>query len=260
MLVLFILAALAYGAASFAYGTEPSEHGVRRFARPALIGAVVLHLACIGSMCLVGEHPLKSVFHATSFAALMTVVAYLVMSRGKKLDALGSVMTPVGLIGLVLAVVFSGEGVERAPATDAVAMAHVSLASAGLAGFTLAAGVATLYLARERKLRRKVFRPGEWSISLTGLDRLHHRLVLLVTPVFTLAIATGVLWILHAGGPQMLAGRTVELVAALTAWFASLALLISRAVWGTRGRRSAWLTLVAFASVVFIVASYGLRA
>ena len=105
-----------------------------------------------------------------------------------------------------------------------------------------------------------MFRPGRKGMSLTGLDRLHHRLVLLVTPVFTLAIVTGVLWILELGGPDRLAGRAFEIGAAGIAWLASVALLISRAVWGTRGRRSSLLTLLAFGAIVLIVVWYGVRA
>jgi ABC-type uncharacterized transport system permease subunit len=222
--------------------------------------AAVLHVSCIGAGCMVGEHPLRSVFHATSLGALLTVVGYLLLSRHGKLWALGAIMGPIGLVGLVLAVVFGDHGVARPPSSVGLARAHVGLASLGIGGFLLAAGVAALYLIRERKLRNKVFRPGEWVVSLTALDRLHHRLVLLVTPVFTLAIVTGVLWMLAAGGPQLASGRIVEIAAAATAWLASVALLVSRAIWGTRGRRSAWLTLLALFAVVLLVIAYGVRA
>jgi ABC-type uncharacterized transport system permease subunit len=145
------------------------------------------------------------------------------------------------------------------PGGQAVGSAHVAFASAGLAGFTLAAGVAGLYLGMERRLRSKQFRPGGGGISLQGLDRLHHRLVLLVTPVFTLAIVTGVLWTVEAGGLSQLRGRMFEVAAAGVAWAASVVILVSRAIWGTRGRRSAWLTLVAFLATLLVVVSYGVR-
>ena len=264
-LVLFIVAALVYGAASFSYGTETSGEddgamaGVRRWARLLLAIAATLHFVAIGAQCVEGDHPFKNIFLATSFGSLIAVSGYLGLSRGHRLEALGPVMAPVGLVGLVLGVVFSGLGGDYVPAATTMPSAHVGLASLGLAGFTLAAGIAGLYLAMERRLRHKRFRPGSRGMSLTGLDRLHHRLVLLVTPVFTLAIVTGVLWILDLGGPHMLAGRWFELAAAGIAWAASVALLVMRAVWGTRGRRSAWLTLTAFVAILLIVVSYGVR-
>ncbi len=269
MLILFILAALAYGAATFAYGSRvadderaPEEQGVFRYARLLLAVAAALHFFAIGAQCVQGDHPLKNIYLATSFGTLIAVGGYLALARpGRGLDALGPVLAPLGLVGLALGVVFHDVAgtAGTVPGGQVVGSAHVGFASAGLAGFTLAAGVAGLYLAMERRLRRKQFRPGGGGLSLQGLDRLHHRLVLLVTPVFTLAIVTGVLWTVEVGGLEQLRGRMFEVAAAFVAWAASVVLLVSRAVWGTRGRRSAWLTLVAFLATVLIVVSYGVR-
>ncbi|MCH9684492.1 MAG: cytochrome c biogenesis protein CcsA [Deltaproteobacteria bacterium] len=268
MLILFIFAALAYGAATFAYGSrtvdaeDSGDTGPARYARLLLAVASALHFFAIGAQCVEGDHPLKNIYLATSFGTLIAVGGYLALARrGKGLDALGPVLAPVGLIGLALGVVFSDVtgAAGGVPGGKDVGSAHVGFAAAGLAGFTLAAGVAGLYLGMERRLRRKLFRPGRGGLSLQGLDRLHHRLVLLVTPVFTLAIVTGVLWTVEAGGLEQLRGRIFEVAAAGIAWAASVILLVSRAVWGTRGRRSAWLTLIAFVATVLIVVSYGVR-
>lgn len=270
MLILFILAALAYGAATFAYGSRATEgerdeqRGAFRFARLLLAAASALHFFAIGAQCVQGDHPLKNIYLATSFGTLIAVGGYLALARpGRGLDALGPVLAPLGLVGLALGVVFhdvTGTA-GTVPGGQAVGSAHVGFAAAGIAGFTLAAGVAGLYLGMERRLRRKQFRPGAASpgLSLQGLDRLHHRLVLLVTPVFTLAIVTGVLWTVEVGGLEQLRGRMFEVAAAGIAWAASVVILVSRAIWGTRGRRSAWLTLVAFLATVLIVVSYGVR-
>jgi ABC-type uncharacterized transport system permease subunit len=265
ILPLFLVAALAYGAASFAYGADVGDPvegqlpAIRRRARPLLAAGAVAHLLLIGLQCVDGDHPLKNIFLATSFGALVTSFGYLALSRGRHLDPIGTIVAPFGLGGLALGVVFSSVDAATLPAGGGIATAHVVFATAGLAGFTLAAAVAGMYLVTERRLRRKQFRPGGGTMSLTGLDRLHHRLVLLVTPIFTLAIVTGVLWILQAGGPHMLRGRIFEIVAAAIAWGASLALLVMRAAWGSRGRQSAWLTISAFLAVVLIVISYGVR-
>ena len=264
-LILFILSALAYGAATFAYGAEKTEDRSRDaqpspWGRLGLAAAAALHVGAIGAQCVEGDHPFKNIFLASSFGTLIAVGLYLPLSRRGRLRPLGAVMAPLGLVGLALGVVFSGLGEGQLPAAQGIASAHVGLASLGLAGFALAAGVASLYLVSERRLRNKVFRPGGGGMSLTGLDNLHHRLVLLVTPVFTLAIVTGVLWILELGGPMSLQGRAFELAAAGIAWVASVGLLVARAVRGTRGRRAAMLTLVAFAAILGIVIWYGVNA
>lgn len=267
MLLLFIAAALAYGGSSFAYGVgrtrERQLEGERHaddWGRRLLVLAALLHFCTIGAQCVDGDHPLKNIFLATSVATWGAVLGYVPLARHHRLDALGPVMAPVGLVGLVLGVLFSAtESGPTIPGAPALASAHVTLASAGMAGFTLAAGVSGLYLVVERRLRNKVFVPGRPGMSLTGLDRLQHRLVLLVTPVFTLAIVTGVLWILEGSGVESFRGRLFEVVAGLIAWFASVSILVTRAVWGTRGRQSAWLNLVAFAAILLIVVSYGVR-
>ncbi len=266
ILVLFIAAALAYGAATYAYGAEMGEAGastsglpMRNRGRPLLAAGAVLHMLLIGLQCTDGDHPLKNIFLATNFGALVTAFGYLGLSRGRKLDPIGAVIAPVGLVGLALGVAFSSVGGTAIPTGSGIPSAHVAFASAGLAGFTLAAAVAGMYLVTERRLRNKQFRPASGAMSLTGLDRLHHRLVLLVTPVFTLAIVTGVLWVLQAGGTHVLAARAFEIAAAAIAWLGSVSLLVMRAAWGSRGRTSAWLTILAFAMMVVIVVWYGVR-
>jgi hypothetical protein len=274
MLILFILAALAYGAATFAYGSRTGQadrdedqrdedQGPFRYARLLLAIASALHFLAIGAQCVQGDHPLKNIYLATSFGTLIAVGGYLALARpGRGLDALGPVLAPLGLVALALGVVFhdvTGTTAGTVPGGQAVGSAHVAFASAGLAGFTLAAGVAGLYLAMERRLRRKQFRPGGGGLSLQGLDRLHHRLVLLVTPVFTLAIVTGSVVLLRGHHLEMLGERVLELSAAAIAFVATSVSLIARAVWGLSGRKSAWLTMVAFLCMVTILLSYAVR-
>lgn len=264
MLPFFILAALAYGAASFAYGAGTSEDSsIKQWARALLAGAALLHLATVGAQCVDGNHPFKSVFLATSLGLLIAVAGFLAISAKRRpMRALGAVLAPFGLIGLTLGVVMGGaEGVEVGSLPAGLLRAHIAFATVGVSGFTLAAGVAGLYLAMERRLRTKQFPPNEGAtgISLRGLDRLHWWLVLLVTPVFTLAIVTGAIALLREGGPELLNERLLEIGAAVIAFVATSAALISRAVWGLRGRKAAWLTMVAFLCMVLILVSYGVR-
>lgn len=259
MLLLFILAALAYGAASLAYGVS-SEARPSAAPRIALAVAGALHLSTIGSQCVDGMHPFKSIFLATSLGLLVTVAGYLLLSlTWRPMRALGAVLAPLGLIGLTVGVVM-GPGASDDPQTAvALIRAHIAAATLGLAGFSLSAGVAGLYLVMERRLRTKVFRPNRSGLSLAGLDKLHVWLVLVVTPIFTIAIATGGAALVGEGGAEMIQARAIELIAAGVAWLASVTVLVARAAWGFRGRRAAWLTIVAFVCVVSIVVWYGVR-
>src|SRR5688572_11452604 len=112
MLGLFIASALFYGAASFAYGTDRTGDRVReetrplgfeRFGRLALALGTLFHFLAIGAQCVQGDHPLKNIFLATSFATWAAVCGYLPLAG--RLGPLGAVMAPVGLVGLALGVV-----------------------------------------------------------------------------------------------------------------------------------------------------------
>ena len=83
--------------------------------------------------------------------------------------------------------------------------------------------------------------------------------MVVVAPVFTLAVVTGVLVLQGAEVNGETQRRTVELAAAAVAWAASLAVLGSRFLWGLRGKRAAVLTLLGLAAVVIIIVSYGVR-
>jgi ABC-type uncharacterized transport system permease subunit len=273
MLPLFILAALAYGAASFAYGAGTEEgSAIQRWARALLAGAALLHLGTFGAQCIDGNHPFKSVFLATSLGLLIAVAGFLVISAKRRpMRALGAVLAPLGLIGLTVGVVM-GSSTSVEAASEGLLRGHIALATLGVSGFVLAAGVAGLYLGMERRLRTKQFVPvrrdpsesavAPSGISLRGLDRLHWWLVLLTTPVFTLAIVTGSIVLSDSsplGGREMLSERALEITAAVIAFVATSASLISRAVWGLRGRKAAWLTMVAFVCMVLILIWYGVR-
>lgn len=274
MHVLFILAALTYGAATFAYGLDPDEaegasrsqvarsSSVRqRRARLLLMLAGLLHVGTIGAQCMRGEHPFGSVFLATSFGALLAVVAYCLLTLARPMHTLGAVLAPVGLFGLAAGVMFGATSVHDLPPAPvhSLATAHIALATAGLAGFVLAAAVAGLYLAMDRKLRQKQWKPRPGVMSLAGAERLHYQIVLFVTPVFTLAIVTGVLWTLRAGGIESMGARWVELLMAVAAWVSSVAVLVLRVAFGLRGRRSAQLTLVSFVCTLLVIVWYGVR-
>src|SRR5207244_663897 len=122
---------------------------------------------------------------------------------------------------------------------------HVGLSLAGLAGLTLAAALAALYLWLERLLRRRSpavlrFR----APSLATLDRLVGRTVAVALPVLTLGIGAGFARLRHESDLDPLIAVT------LLAWGVYGAFLLLRYGAGWHGRRSAYLVLAGFALVV----------
>ena len=169
-------------------------------------------------------------------------------------------LAPLGLLGLTLGVVMGPAAGGEAAASSRLLTVHVSLASAGLVGFVLASAVAGLYLWIDYRLRSRRGLPAAGGgQSLQRLERIQYALMVVVAPVFTLAVVTGVLVLQGAEVNGETQRRTVELAAAAVAWAASLAVLGSRFLWGLRGKRAAVLTLLGLAAVVIIVVSYGVR-
>jgi ABC-type uncharacterized transport system permease subunit len=264
MFPVFVIAALAYGASTFGFGVAGAgpERRLPVAPRWILAGAALVHLVCIGVMCIDGNHPFRSIFLAVGLGAWLAAVGYLAVSaRDRPMHALGAVLSTFGLVGLTVSVVAAGAGSGSAVPLGPVLGAHIALATLGLASFCLAAGVAGLYLAMDRRLRGKTFLPHQagGGMSLHGLERLHWTLVLIGMPIFTLAVITGAFALVQVDGSAVLVRRGIEIAAAAVAFASSLAVLVSRIAWGLRGRRAAWLTIVAFLAMVLIVISYGVR-
>ncbi len=260
MLPSFILTAVLYATASFAHGLEAAAGGGRPIARRVLWVAAMGHLATIGIQCLQGAHPFRSIFLVLSAGLWGALIVYLIFAafRGP-IRGVGGMLAPAGLLGLTLGVVMGPGAEPRGEEFGRLLSVHVGLATLGLVGFVLASAVAGLYLGLDGRLRRRRSMPTRGGQSLQSLERLQYGLMAFVAPVFSLAVATGIM-VLSGGDPDADFGRRyAELVAAGVAVVSSLAVLISRFAWGLRGRAAATFTLVGLAAMITIVISYGVR-
>jgi ABC-type uncharacterized transport system permease subunit len=117
---------------------------------------------------------------------------------------------------------------------------------AAFAGFTLAAGLAGLYLWQERRLKSRA--PGllrQRAPSQASLDSLTGRTIAVALPVLTLGLGVGLARLGADGGDF-----DAIMVVALLTWAAYAGFLLLRYEAGWRGRRTAYLALAAFALVV----------
>jgi ABC-type uncharacterized transport system permease subunit len=152
------------------------------------------------------------------------------------------------LAALLLALSYAAGGIGEpgtAPYSTLFLVLHVGLVLAGLAGLTLAAGLAGLYLWQERLLKHRSrailrFR----APSLTRLDELAGRTIAVALPVLTLGMAAGFARVRERSDLDLLIGLTV------VTWIVFGAYLALRYRWGWRGRRAAYLALVGFALVI----------
>jgi ABC-type uncharacterized transport system permease subunit len=177
----------------------------------------------------------------------LVVGAYLIWGCRAPYRLLGLLVMPVAAVLFLVAWASGGAGSQGGSELGDLFLAfHVGLILAAFAGFTLAAGLAALYLWQERRL--KAHAPGvlrQRAPSQAALDTLTGRTVLFALPALTLGLAVGLARLGSEGG-----GFDALMAVALLTWAAYAAFLVLRFEAGWRGRRTAYLALAAFALVV----------
>ena len=178
----------------------------------------------------------------------LVVGAYLIWGCRAPFRLLGLVVMPLAAVLFVVAWLSGGAGDGEGGGSelgDLFLAFHVGLILAAFAGFTLAAGLAGLYLWQERRL--KAHAPGvlrQRAPSQAALDALTGRTILVALPALTLGLAVGLARLGSDGG-----GFDAVMAVALLTWAAYAAFLLLRYEAGWRGRRTAYLALGAFALV-----------
>jgi cytochrome c-type biogenesis protein CcsB len=127
---------------------------------------------------------------------------------------------------------------------------HVSAAIISGGVFLLANCIAATYLILDR-YEQKGLRPvwAERLPSLEALDNLSYRLVALVFPLWTFSVIAGAIWAEAAWGRYW--GWDPKETWAFITWVAYAAYLHARVTIGWRGRKAAWLCLLAGSTFLF---------
>jgi ABC-type uncharacterized transport system permease subunit len=237
---LFWPALIGYGEAAFAYASP-------RTSRAATWGVRVGWLA--QTALLVAQARRSDGFPWATFAGSLNlfvwlvVTTYLIWGCRPRFRLLGlAVMPPAALLFVVarLGGGFGSSGGARFP--NLFLVLHVGFVLAAFAGFTLAAGLAGLYLWEERRLKRRS--PDILRLRLPplqALERLTQRTIVLSLPLLTLGLAAGLVRLRQQGdSTDPLEWLTVG------TWLLYGGFLVARPV----GRRAAYVALIGFALVV----------
>jgi ABC-type uncharacterized transport system permease subunit len=253
--LLFWPALLAYGEAAVAYAGNARNPG--RAGRLATWGVRLGWLLQTGLLAVQAERsdgfPWDTWAGSLDLFVWLVVTAYLFWGCRTRYRLLGLAVMPPAAVLLLAA----GLGGATSTHTGGVysstfLVLHVGLVLAAFAGFTLAAGLAALYLWQERRLKHH--RAGGVlgrAPSLVTLDTLEARVVAFAVPALTGGIVAGFVRLRsHGGSVDALMGVT------LATWAIFTGYLFLRHGLGWRGRRAAYLVLAGFALVV--VARLGL--
>ena len=134
---------------------------------------------------------------------------------------------------------------------------HIGFAITGVTVFAFSAALSALYLIQERRLKSKQ-RPVRGSHSrlpsVFVLDQLSYKGILIAFSAYTVALLLGGVQAVRSQGDIHL-----SYLVAVGSWLIYGAVLQARLTAGWRGRRAAWLTLIAFIGVLTVTALYTIR-
>jgi cytochrome c-type biogenesis protein CcsB len=263
---------------------------VLRLARMAAYTGAAVHGASIVTRGIAaGRAPWGNLFEYVTVAGFVIVVAYLVIERKWRTEAVGGFALGAAVAALGAATLVYVPPGPLVPALNSYwLLIHVVMAVIASALFTLGFVFTVLYLVQDRRERREAGRrtpalarepalvaagspdrPEDYVSSeepedpqgaihpstrsrlpaAATLDRLAYRTIVFAFPIWTLAVILGAIWAEEAWGRYW--GWDPKEVWAFITWVVFAGYLHARATVGWRGRRAAILAIVGFAALVF---------
>lgn len=215
--------------------------------------AFILHLGGVVARGVsAGRVPWGNMYEFSITGGVAVAGAFLFLSRRYDLRWLGIVVAPSVLITLGTAVTLLYRPTQPlVPALQSTWLViHVIAAIISGGVFLISNAVAAAYLYLDKK-ERTTGRPA-WAQripSLDALDQLSYRLVAFVFPIWTFAVIAGAIWAEAAWGRYW--GWDPKETWAFITWVAYAAYLHARVTVGWKGRRAAWLCLLAGSTFLF---------
>jgi ABC-type uncharacterized transport system permease subunit len=232
---------------------EYSPEGNLWASRVLVVGALIHALQIFVASVATNTCPVESLPFALNLSALLTVVAYIVIRRRWRVDALGVAVVPIALAFLV-----GGQFVGAGPIAEnlprGLLAVHIASNLMGLGLFLLAGAAGAFYIVQERRLKAK--RMPSRLPALDALDTTEHRLLLAGFPLQTLGAISGAAFLADLHLSQ---GQLLQVILAYGTWLLIAAVLLLRATLGWHGRRTAYGTVAGAACVVLVLFLYILR-
>jgi cytochrome c-type biogenesis protein CcsB len=234
------------------FDSSRTQKAMRIATAMMILGFVFLLVGVVTRGISAGRVPWGNMYEFSITGALAFTGAYLFALHKYDLRWLGVLVSISALLTLGTAITLLY--VPSAPLVPALKstwlVIHVSTAIISGGVFLLANVIAAAYLYldnMESKGPRKVW--AERLPSLDVLDQLSYRLVAFVFPLWTFSVIAGAIWAESAWGRYW--GWDPKETWAFITWVAYAAYLHARVTVGWRGRRAAWLCLLAGSTFLF---------
>jgi cytochrome c-type biogenesis protein CcsB len=212
----------------------------------SVLATALLGVAIVARGIAAGRAPWANMYEYAITGCFVASVVYLVLARRRDLRALGLwlVGTVLLFLGLAVTVLY----IPAAPVVPALRhywlLIHVSAATIAAGVFTISAIASVLHLLALRR--------GESVRALPPADRmgrLAYRMIAFGFPIWTFAVVAGAIWAEAAWGRYW--GWDPKEVWAFVTWVAYAAYLHARTTAGWKGRRASWVSLAAYATLIF---------
>ncbi|MCX7990753.1 MAG: c-type cytochrome biogenesis protein CcsB [Proteobacteria bacterium] len=198
-----------------------------------------------------GYFPVSNTHEGLVFFALLCSVFFLIFYLRNKILILGVFLSPLVTI-LTLIAGFTDKSIgEILPILQSFWFPiHVVSAFIGNALFALSFVVSLVYLIENFRLKKKKFDVlGKLLPSITMLDTINYFCIVYGFPFLTLGMITGAIWAQVAIGSYW--NNDPKEIWSLFTWFIYAALLHTRLISGWRGKKIAFLSILAFLFLVF---------
>ncbi len=234
------------------FDSSRTQKAMRIATAMMILGFIFLLVGVVSRGLSASRVPWGNMYEFSITGALAFTGAYLAALRKYDLRWLGVLVSISALLTLGTAITLLY--VPSAPLVPALKstwlVIHVSTAIISGGVFLLANVIAAAYLYldnMESKGQRKVW--AQRLPSLDDLDQLSYRLVAFVFPLWTFSVIAGAIWAESAWGRYW--GWDPKETWAFITWVAYAAYLHARVTVGWRGRRAAWLCLLAGSTFLF---------
>ncbi|MGN6302528.1 MAG: c-type cytochrome biogenesis protein CcsB [Angustibacter sp.] len=237
---------------------EPEKRRAAAIGTSLTILSLLLHAGSVAMRgAAVQRPPWSNMFEFSTAGAAVVTLVYLLSLKWRDLRYLGAfVVGPVLLtLGLAVTVLYT-RAAQVVPSLKSYWLAiHVSVAFIASALLTLAFSLTVLYLAQDRRERRRsagepVSRSFMDSLpAARDLDLASYRLHAVAFPLWTFTLVAGAIWAESAWGRYW--GWDPKEVWTFVIWVVYAGYLHARATRGWAGRKSATIAIIGFGCLLF---------
>ncbi|MBS1896005.1 MAG: c-type cytochrome biogenesis protein CcsB [Actinobacteria bacterium] len=240
-------------------GTAPTRFVMARIGTALTTLGFLFHLAGVVLRGIAaGRVPWSNMYEFAMTGTLLIIAVYIAVNIWFDLKYLGTFI--VGLVVVLLGGAATGFYTQVVPLADPLKsvwlVIHVFVASLGTAFFALAFALSVFQLMqarRESRILAEVAKPGpRFLATLPTADRLEslaYRFATVGFILWTFTLIAGSIWANDAWGRYW--GFDTKETWTFIIWVLYAGYIHARATRGWRGSRSAWLSIVGFAAVLF---------